>query len=55
MTWAGAGRPGLLTNRLSDTFGISHGNSVFDTHHLSELKTNPEMSSLHSAYSVAGI
>jgi hypothetical protein len=37
------------------TVSISHGNSVFDTHHLSELKTYPEMSSLYSAYSVAGI
>jgi hypothetical protein len=28
---------------LPDTFGISHGNTGFDTHHLSEVKTNPEM------------
>jgi hypothetical protein len=40
---------------LSGTFGISHGNTGFDIHHLSELKTNPEMSSLHSAYSVSGV
>ncbi|KAJ7843414.1 hypothetical protein B0H14DRAFT_2585729 [Mycena olivaceomarginata] len=30
----GAGRPGPPTDTLSDTFGISHGNTRFDTHHL---------------------
>jgi hypothetical protein len=32
---------------LPDTFGISHGNTGFDTHHSGEAKTNPEMISLY--------
>jgi hypothetical protein len=50
------GRPGPPTDPLSDTLPNTYdGITNLDTHHFSEVETNPEMSSLRSAYSILGI